>query len=114
MPRQHDVECVTPDVGLHDHARAATEGGVVHGVMHVGRPGAQVMDAEVDVPAHGGLADQRDAERPGITDPPVRADGPEVVREDGDDIDPHVNPNAGIMATRVGARGWRRQGSLHG
>ena len=89
---EHGVEGIAPDIGLHDHARPATKGSVVDRVMHVGRPRAKVMHTKINVSARPGLPDQRDAKRPGPTDPAIRADGPKVLRENSDNIDPHANP----------------------
>jgi hypothetical protein len=86
---QHSVERPTPHVCLHDHARPATEGRVVDGVMHVSRPGAQIVHAKIDVPARPGLTDQRNAERPRASDA-GHAGQAKVVGENSNDVDPHA------------------------
>src|SRR4029079_13406478 len=73
------------------HPGAAAVGGVVDGPVPVGRPRPQVVQVHVEQAALDRLAQQRDAQRPG-----------QVVREDGDHVDPHRsnNPSGGSTTTR--------------
>src|SRR5690606_5248898 len=80
---EHVVQGGAPHVGAHDHPGPAAEGGVVDRAVPVGGPVAQVVDGEVEQPGAPGLADQREVE------------GGEVVREDRQDVDPHVTPPPG-------------------
>ena len=95
----HRVQRLAPRFRRHHHARAAAERGVVHRAVHVVGPGPQVVHLEVDVPAGGRLAEQRDAERG------------EVVGEDRDDVDAHrAHLSPGLAVPRRPARAARAAG----
>ncbi|GAV94251.1 hypothetical protein ADENT20671_1019 [Actinomyces denticolens] len=77
------IEGLPPHVGLHDHAGATAERGVVDGAVAVMRPVAQVVEAQIDEAVLSGAPDEgqiQDAEEG---------------REDADDVDAHPTGGRG-------------------
>ncbi len=88
-------EGLRPGLGLHDHAGAAAVGGVIDRPVPVGGELAQVVDPQVQQAVLAGLADQGQLQRC------------QVLREDADDVDPHLRvalpfgvPGSGVLGSR--------------
>ena len=86
------VQRVAPRLGTHEHARPPAVRRVVDGPVPVGRPVAQVVDAQVEPALVDGPADQREPQRG------------QVVREDRDDVDPHLTGSPSGSDSRPGGR----------
>ena len=79
------IQAFGPDLGLHHHAGAAADRGVIHGMMHVVRPVAQVVRMHLNEPLGLRLAEQAQVQHL------------EILREHGNDVDSHASPfNPGI------------------
>ena len=52
------VQAFRPDLRFHDHAGAAADRGIVHGMMHVMRPIAQIVGVDTDEPLALRFAEQ--------------------------------------------------------
>ncbi len=74
----HLVQQVEDRLGFEDHARAATEGGIVDGLVNVGRLGAEVVATQIEQALVGRSTD--DADSHGASD---------ELREDREDVDAH-------------------------
>ena len=77
---QQLVEAFAPHLRLHHHARAAADGSIIHGMVHVVRPVAQVVRGDFDQALLLRLAEQAQVEHF------------EIFREYGHDIDLHNVP----------------------
>ena len=76
------IQAFGPDLGLHHHAGAAADRGVIHGMMHVVRPVAQVVRMHLNEPLGLRLAEQTQVQHL------------EILREHGNDVDLHIlQPN---------------------
>ena len=73
------IKALRPDLRLHDHAGASADRSIIHRMMHVMRPVAQIMGVDADKPLALRLAEQAQVQHV------------EVFGEHGNDIDLHAH-----------------------
>ena len=77
---QQIIKALAPHLRFHDHAGAAADRGVIHGMMHVVRPIAQIVRLNGDQALRLRLAEKTEVQHF------------EILREHGHDIDLHTAP----------------------
>ena len=91
-------QCVIDRLDLHDHALSAAERPVIHGPVHIRCPLPQVVQDDLHQACVAGPSQNAARERP-----------VEELREDRQDVKPHVRPSALPCPAAIAPRcAWRK------